>query len=288
MLHVLSALSASASRLAHHRAIRPNRATKFRLNLLAGLILASLCANTSWAQTTDTAATASPSSITAASSSSTKPDNAASAATQTGTGASVNAPSNEPATAKPVSASVTPSVTTSATTAKPAFIIDNLPTALRSGPGFEYRTIASVQSGQAISVIGDNPSNKFVKVRDESGTEGWLSGDLITYKQSPKANLESMKQQLSQQEMMVAQFEQERQQLQELITKAEKERDQAVQEMQLAKATSAQLTQRLAEENPDLLHNKLVIGGGILLAGLCFGLLLPSLMPRRRDRDRWM
>lgn len=279
MLCVLSVLSASANRLAHHPVMRPKpaaTATKFRVNLLAGLFLASICGNTSWAQTTNTAIPVSPNANTPASASATKPDNAASAAAQTSAGATVNAPTSDTATAKP------------ATTAKPAFVIDNLPTALRSGPGFEYRTIASVQSGQAISVIGDNPSNKFVKVRDESGTEGWLSGDLITYKQSPKANLESMKQQLSQQEMMVAQFEQERQQLQERITKAEKERDQAVQEMQLAKATTAQLTQRLAEENPDLLHNKLVIGGGILLAGLCFGLLLPSLIPRRRDRDRWM
>lgn len=275
MLCVLSVLSASANRLAHHPVMRPKpaaTATKFRVNLLAGLFLTSICANTSWAQTTETATTASQNTSATAPSTTTKPDNATSATTQTSAGATVNPPAND--TAKP------------ATTAKPAFIIDNLPTALRSGPGFEYRTIASVQSGQAISVIGDNPSNKFVKVRDESGTEGWLSGDLITYKQSPKANLESMKQQLSQQEMMVAQFEQERQQLQELITKAEKERDQAVQEMQLAKATATQLTQRLAEENPDLLHNKLVIGGGILLAGLCFGLLLPSLIPRRRDR--WM
>lgn len=277
MLCVLSVLSASANRLAHHPVMRPKpaaTATKFRVNLLAGLFLTSICANTSWAQTTETATTASQNTSATAPSTTSKPDNATSATTQTSAGATVNPPAND--TAKP------------ATTAKPAFIIDNLPTALRSGPGFEYRTIASVQSGQAISVIGDNPSNKFVKVRDESGTEGWLSGDLITYKQSPKANLESMKQQLSQQEMMVAQFEQERQQLQELITKAEKERDQAVQEMQLAKATATQLTQRLAEENPDLLHNKLVIGGGILLAGLCFGLLLPSLIPRRRDRDRWM
>jgi SH3 domain protein len=277
MLCVLSVLSASANRLAHHPVMRPKpaaTATKFRVNLLAGLFLASICANTSWAQTTETATTASQNTSATAPSTTTRPDNATSATTPTSAAATVNPPAND--TSKP------------ATTAKPAFIIDNLPTALRSGPGFEYRTIASVQSGQAISVIGDNPSNKFVKVRDESGTEGWLSGDLITYKQSPKANLESMKQQLSQQEMMVAQFEQERQQLQELITKAEKERDQAVQEMQLAKATSTQLTQRLAEENPDLLHNKLVIGGGILLAGLCFGLLLPSLIPRRRDRDRWM
>ena len=32
----------------------------------------------------------------------------------------------------------------------------------------------------------------------------------------------------------------------------------------------------------------MIIGGGILAAGLLLGLLLPVLMPNRRRKDRWM
>ncbi len=171
---------------------------------------------------------------------------------------------------------------------KPAFIIDSLSTPLRSGPGNEYRTISTVRAGESVTFIGDNPANGFVKVRDNTGAEGWLSGDYVTYNASPKANLEALKQQLSQQEMIAAQFEQERQTLQAEVSKAQSERDEAVKAAELAKQTAAQLTTRLAEENPELLQNKMVIGGGILLGGILFGLILPLITPKRRRNDRWM
>jgi len=171
---------------------------------------------------------------------------------------------------------------------KPAFIIDTLSTPLRSGPGNEYRTISSVRAGENVTYIGQNPANGFIKVRDADGAEGWLSSEYITYSASPKASTESLKQQLRQQEMIVAQFEQERQQLQQAVTAAEAARDQALQDSELAKQTTAALTRQLAAENPPLAKNKMVIGGGILAAGLLLGLLLPVLMPNRRRKDRWM
>lgn len=187
------------------------------------------------------------------------------------------------------SQTTTPAATTApAPSEKPGYIVDSLSTALRSGPGNEYRTVATIRSGEAVTVIGDNPANGFLKIRDIQGNEGWLAGDYVTFTASPKANLEALKQQLSQQEMMVAQFDQERQQLQAAVTKAEAERDEAVKNAELAKKTAEQLTARLAEENPELLNNKMVIGGGILGAGILFGLILPAIMPRRRRNDRWM
>jgi SH3 domain protein len=173
-------------------------------------------------------------------------------------------------------------------TEKPAFIIDALSTPLRSGPGNEYRTISTVRAGESVTFIGDNPANGYIKIRDISGNEGWLSGEYITYAASPKANIEALKQQLGQQEMMAAQFEQERQNLQQAVVAAETERDNAKKEAELAKQTAAQLTARLAEQNPDLLQNKMVIGGGILAAGLLLGLILPIITPKRRRNDRWM
>lgn len=171
---------------------------------------------------------------------------------------------------------------------KPAFIIDKLSTPVRTGPGNEYRSIATVGAGENVTYIGQNPANGFIKIRDTAGNEGWLSGEYITYTASPKSSLESLKQQLSQQEMIAAAFEQERAALQAAVTAAETARDQAVQEAQLAKQTTEALTKQLAEQNPPLAQNKMVIGGGILAAGLFLGLILPVIMPNRRRKDRWM
>jgi SH3 domain protein len=188
---------------------------------------------------------------------------------------------------------VTPAATTEAVekptiNEKPAFIIDTLSTPVRTGPGNEYRSIATVGAGENVTYIGQNPANGFIKIRDSAGNEGWLSGEYITYTASPKSSLESLKQQLSQQEMIAASFEQERSSLQAAVTAAETARDQAIQDAALAKQTTVALTKQLAEQNPPLAQNKMVIGGGILAAGLLLGLILPIIMPSRRRKDRWM
>jgi SH3 domain protein len=201
-------------------------------------------------------------------------------------------PQTTAATTSPTQASSTrlntPATTTAAPAEKPAYVVDSLSTAIRSGPGNEYRTIGTVKAGETVTFIGDNPANGFIKIRDINGNEGWLSGDYISFTASPKANLEALKQQLGQQEMIAAQFEQERQTLQQAVAKAEAERDAAVQAAELAKQTTAQLTARLSEQNPELLHNKMVIGGGLIIGGILFGLLLPLITPKRRRNDRWM
>ena len=171
---------------------------------------------------------------------------------------------------------------------KPAFIIDTLSTPLRSGPGNEYRTISTVRAGENVTYIGQNPANGFIKIRDDAGTEGWLSGEYISYSASPKSDLTSLKQQLRQQEMIVAQFEQERSAMQTALSAAEAARDAALKEAELAKQTTVAITKQLAEQNPPLAQNKMVIGGGILAAGLLLGLILPVFMPNRRRKDRWM
>lgn len=194
-------------------------------------------------------------------------------------------PATTPAVAAP--AGIEPAKVT-VNSEKPAFVIDALSTPLRSGPGNEYRTISTVRAGESVTFIGDNPANGYIKIRDITGSEGWLSGEYITYTASPKADLSALKQQLGQQEMIAAQFEQERQNLQQAVVAAETERDNAKKEAELAKQTAAQLTARLADENPDLMQNKMVIGGGILAAGLLLGLILPAITPKRRRNDRWM
>lgn len=198
------------------------------------------------------------------------------------------APQTQPSGSVAPQNATTAAATPDKSAEKAGYIVDSLSTALRSGPGIEYRTVASIRSGEAVTVIGDNLANGFLKIRDVQGNEGWIAGDYVTFTASPKANLEALKQQLSQQEMIAAQFDQERQQLQAAVTKAETERDEAVKTAELAKKTAEQLTARLAEENPELLNNKMVIGGGILGAGLLLGLILPAIMPRRRRNDRWM
>ena len=182
----------------------------------------------------------------------------------------------------------TPAPTATSSMEKPGYVTDNLSTPLRSGPGNEYRTVATVRSGEAIVVIGDNPANGFLKIRDVNGNEGWLAGDYVSFSATAKSDLESLKQQLSQQQMLAAQLEQERQGMQEAVRKAETERDEAVAKAKQALQTTEQLTARLAEENPDLLKNKMVIGGGLTVIGVLFGLILPLITPRRRRNDRWM
>ena len=80
----------------------------------------------------------------------------------------------------------------------------------------------------------------------------------------------------------------EKEQLQQQVN----ETDAAVQQAEKATATAQQtialLTQQLQEKPSAFWQDKMVLGSILGFAGLLFGLVVPSLIPGRRRKERWM
>jgi len=66
------------------------------------------------------------------------------------------------------------------------YVTDILIVSLREGPGNEYSVVRTVKTDMAMEVIEEQGS--FVKVRTESGEEGWISKQYLTIN-TPKSIL---------------------------------------------------------------------------------------------------
>ena len=66
------------------------------------------------------------------------------------------------------------------------------------------------------------------------------------------------------------------------------ERDLAVQELEQLRRNNERLTTELNATQASFWQQPMTIGGILLTFGLVFGLLLPKLIPSRRNSDRWM
>lgn len=179
------------------------------------------------------------------------------------------------------------------------YVSDELSTWVRSGPGNDYRLIGTLNAGEEVSLLQSNENSKYGQIRDSQGRTTWI----------PLA-------QLSQQPSLRTRVPELEQQVKDLTAKLDNidnSWNQRTADMQKKVAGSDDAINALKEENQQL-KNQLVVakkkvdaanvqlddkqraiimqwfmyGGGVAGVGLLLGLLLPHMLPRRKQNNRWM
>lgn len=179
------------------------------------------------------------------------------------------------------------------------YISDNLSTWVRSGPGNQYRLVGQVNAGEQVTLLSQNPDTHYAEIRDQQGRTVWIPESQLSENPSFKVR--------------VPQLEQQVKTLSDKLENIDTNWNQRTAEMQTKVAGSDGVINQLKDENKHL-KNALIVaqkkvdaanvqlddkqraiimqwflyGGGVLGIGLVFGLLLPHLVPRRKNKDRWM
>ena len=199
--------------------------------------------------------------------------------------------------------------------AQTRFISDVLHVPLRSGPSSEHRIIHwGLPSGMALEVIEEDESGRFTQVRTETGTEGWIPSQYLVDEPIARDKLAEAQAEIERLESMVAGD------ASALVAELEEARDEAAKnaesaakvgelEAELAEirrvSASAIATQgenlKLAEANAELRRERndlvaqteelegdvelrwMLVGGGMVVAGLLIGVWLGSRSRRRRS-----
>lgn len=189
--------------------------------------------------------------------------------------------------AEDISLIQTDTATDAENTATAGFIRDNLFIYMHAGAGKRFRILGSVNAGTAVEKLEQDSESGFVKIKDDKGRIGWIEDGNFTTESSVKVQLVEMQTQVEQ--------------LKQELAENQSVRDQAVMELQSSQQASDDFSKTVAklEEEKLALQAKidklegdtnqktLMYGAGILFGGLVFGLILPSMMPRRRRRDNW-
>jgi len=179
------------------------------------------------------------------------------------------------------------------------YISDDLSTWVRSGPGNQYRLVGQVNAGEAVTLLSTNPETHYAQIRDQQGRTTWIPEAQLSDNPSFKVR--------------VPQLEQQVKTLSDKLANIDNSWNQRTAEMQQKVAGSDGAINQLKDENQRL-KNALIVaqkkvdaanvqlddkqraiimqwflyGGGVLGVGLIFGLFLPHMIPRRKNKNRWM
>lgn len=192
--------------------------------------------------------------------------------------------------------------------AKTVVVSDQLPINVRSGVGTGHGIIGAAHSGERLEVLGEEPG--YYKVRTPRGKEGWVLARFVQDEPVARDQLEALQ---TQRDSAVQAREQAEQGLEalrsehaalleaheQLLSEAQTLRQQ-LNEVSTAAASTLEIQQRNTEleqalgdaqvqgealrddlNSRELRRSNMLLGAGILLAGLLIGLIIPLLRPRR-------
>jgi SH3 domain protein len=185
---------------------------------------------------------------------------------------------------------------------------------LREGPGGQHPVITTLQTGDAVEILEEGGDGNYARVRTDNGREGWIQEQYLTDERIAAHRLEeaqrAAEQARSQRDEARSALEtvtRERDELAERAATLEEERDSlsseltelrkiAEQPAELAKQNKKMREEVAAmEEEVETMRREMqalesserrdwfLIGGGVLLAGLILGLILPHLRGGRRS-----
>ncbi len=171
---------------------------------------------------------------------------------------------------------------------RPAFISDALFVYLHSGPSNQYRIVGTINAGQSVTYLGEDAESGYAQIQYEDNKTGWLPKEYVSYTPGLVSQLEQLKADYASHNETILELEQQRDQLNGQLNQAVAERQTALDQLEQANRAYDQLKLQVESTKTSIWQNPMVLGSIILLAGLLFGLILPLLLPKRRNSERWM
>ncbi len=201
--------------------------------------------------------------------------------------------------------------------AQTVYVSDQLTIPLRTGDTMQHRIIKFLKSGTRLDVLESNDAGTYRRVRTASGKEGWVEAAKLMSQPSARSQLAalnkrvaSLKAEVETKTETLAELRDTLRQLEEKNEKLEKfsqRQSEQLAELKKVAARPVQLAQtnmklesdlarvnreldRALAENASLSNNNIkewfMIGGGVSLISLFFGLIIPNFRWRRK-KDSW-
>lgn len=180
------------------------------------------------------------------------------------------------------------------------YVADKLFTYMHSGPSAQYRIIGSVDAGDKVKLLKTDKDNGYSQIIDEKGREGWVQSKFITTSESMAVRLPRLEKELAEVKAKLASAEGDANREKAGLAESLEVRSRQVNELEqnysemMTKFSAAQgqireLSAKLDTQKEDLLMKYFLYGGGVMLGGMFFGIILPHLIPKRRkNRSDWV
>jgi SH3 domain protein len=173
----------------------------------------------------------------------------------------------------------------SAANAATNYVSDDLHTFIHSGPSTKYKIIGSVNAGEHIEVI--RKDSDFILVKDSNGRSGWINSKYVSNQPGLKEHLPALKTQVTQLETQLAEYKENLESKVSQIQNLENTNLKLNKQLEEVQVVNRELESKLDTEKNDILMRWLTYGGMVAGGGLILGLIIPLIIPSRRNKSRW-
>lgn len=178
------------------------------------------------------------------------------------------------------------------------YVSDDLYTYFHSGPGTKYKIMGSVNAGEHISVIRTDTNAGYTQIRDSKGRSGWVNSKYVSKSPGYKERLAKLevkytklKTQLNTAEDRAnkdkANLEDNLESQNNQVDELQNTNSKLNEELQEVQALNRNLNAKLDTQKNDLLMRWFTYGGIVGGIGLILGLVLPFLIPSKKQKARW-
>ncbi|AIW15036.1 TIGR04211 family SH3 domain-containing protein [Vibrio europaeus] len=183
--------------------------------------------------------------------------------------------------------------------AQDRYISDKLFTYMHSGPSNQFRIIGSVDAGDKVKQVSTNRDTGYTQIEDAKGRKGWVESRFVTRQESMALRLPKLEKELADVKEKLANARSNADQEKAGLIDSLATRNNQIGELEqgyndMSKQLSAsqeevrKLRAKLDTQKDDLLLKYFMYGGGVAGLGLLFGLILPSIIPRKkRSHNGW-
>ncbi len=180
------------------------------------------------------------------------------------------------------------------------YVADKLFTYMHSGPSAQYRIMGSVNAGDKIKLLQSDKASGYTQIVDSKGRKGWVQSKFITSKESMAVRLPRLEKELSEVRAKLDSAESDANREKEGLVESLEVRSRQVTELEqnysemMSKFSASQgqireLSAKLDTQKEDLLMKYFLYGGGVMLGGIFFGIILPHIIPKRKkNRSDWV
>jgi len=167
------------------------------------------------------------------------------------------------------------------------YVSDELFTYTHSGPGTKYKIVGIVNAGEKIKVVSTSENAEYTQIIDSKGRNVWMSSKYISNQPGLKKQLEELKISYSKMDKNKITLEKELATNINQVQELKKLNSSLSKELKQVQQKNEKLNEKLDKEQNELLMRWFTYGGIVAGAGLIFGLILPYLIPSKKQKARW-
>lgn len=165
------------------------------------------------------------------------------------------------------------------------YVSENLFTYMHSGPGTKYKIIGSVNAGAKIQTMQTKAG--FTQIKDSRGRTGWINSQYVSKQIALKERFKKLETEFTQLDAQLQTTKNNLTSHNNQVRQLKNTNEKLTNKLQEVEALNNSLNEKLDNEQNELLMRWFSYGGMVGGIGLFLGLILPSLIPNRKKRNRW-